>query len=285
NNRGEWADKYVRVDAKRFKTILGANDIHDLDCDPFWRRVFIDTAKRVQPDVICINGDLLDLPEFGKYTVDPRTFNVMGRLKWVHDFFAELREVCPDAQFDLIEGNHEYRLVRHMADASPAMMSLLSDLHGMTVADLFGLPKFEVNYTSKADLAAYRVTDVKKEIGRNWKIYYDCVLANHFPDAQNRGLPGWNGHHHSHWCKQFMSPTYGPYEWHQVGSGHRRDATYCDGEKWGNGFILWHIDAHKKMTNAEYIPVTDMAVVGGRYYHRDVAECWHGEQFLGLKAA
>lgn len=285
SGRGEWEDKYVRTDAKRYKTILGANDIHDKDCDPFWRRVFLDTARRVRPDNIVINGDLFDLPEFGKYTVDPRTFDVAGRIRWVHEFFTELREACPDAQLDVIEGNHEFRLVRQMADASPAMMSLLSDLHGMTVADLFGLPKFEANYIAKADLAAYRVSDIKQEIARNTKIYYDCVLANHFPDAARRGVPGWNGHHHSHKVTPYSSPTFGAYEWHQVGSGHRRDATYCNGEMWSNGFILWHVDAHKKQTNAEYIPVTDMAVVGGRYYHRDIAECWNAEQALGLRAA
>jgi hypothetical protein len=285
NKRGEWGEKYIRENSKRFKTILGCNDVHDKDCDPFWRRVFVDTARRVQPDVICINGDLFDLPEFGKYTVDPRTFDVTGRIKWVHEFFADLREVCPDAQIDLIEGNHCFRLVRHMSDASPAMMSLLSDLHGMTVADLFGLPKFQVNYVTKADLSAYRVSDVKAEVARNWRIYYDCVLAHHFPDAARRGLPGWSGHHHSHWSKQFYSPIFGPYEWHQVGCGHRRDATYCNGEAWGNGFILWHVDSATKHTNAEYVPVTDMAVVGGRYYHRDITECWNGEQALGLSAA
>ena len=283
-NRGSYAESYVRNNSKRFKTILGCNDIHDKDCDPFWRRVFVDTAKRVQPDVICINGDLFDLPEFGKYTTDPRTFDVGGRISWVHKFLAELREACPNSQLDLIEGNHEYRLVRHMADASPAMMSLLSDLHGMKVADLFGLPKFECNYIAKADLAAYRVSDIKTELARNTKIYYDCVLANHYPDAIRRGLPGWNGHHHSHKVEQRSSPIFGAYEWHQVGSGHRRDASYCNGEQWGNGFILWHVDSHKKQTNAEYVPVTDMVVVGGRYYHRDVTECWHGEQLLGRAA-
>jgi hypothetical protein len=285
NARGEeWGEAYVRDNKKRYKTILGANDIHDKDCDPFWRRVFIDTARRVQPDVICFNGDVFDLPEFGKYTQDPRTFDVAGRMQWVHQFLAEIREACPDAQIDLIEGNHEFRLVRHLADASPAAMSLLSEVHGMTVADLFKLPQFECNYIAKADLAAYRLCDIKEEVARNTKIYYDCVLANHFPDAVRRGLPGWNGHHHSHKVAQYASPIFGAYEWHQVGSGHRRDATYTNGEIWGNGFILWHVDSVKKQTNAEYVPVTDMAIVGGRYYHRDVSECWHGEQFLGRTA-
>lgn len=279
SEREGWGDAYLRPGKGRFRTILGANDLHDEEVDPFWLRVFLDTASRAQPDVIVLNGDTFDLPEFGKYNVDPRTWNVVGRIKYVHQHILRpLREACPSAQLDMIEGNHEYRLVRAMADANPAMMSLLSDLHGMDVATLFGLKEFEVNYVAKADLAAYRVSDVRGELARNWRIYYDCVLAHHFPEGKRKGLPGWNGHHHSHIAQQASSPVFGVYEWHQVGSGHRRDATYCDGEAWGNGFILWHVDTHTKATVAEYVPVTDFAMVGGRFYKRRPDECWHDDQ-------
>lgn len=267
--RAGWGERYLRDSSGRFKLILGCNDVHDRDADPFWREVFVDTARRAQPDVICINGDLFDLPEFGRYTQDPRTWDVTGRIRWVHDFLAELRGAAPNAQIDIIEGNHEYRLVRHMADASPAMMSLLSDLHGMDVADLFGLQQFEVNYVAKGSLHAYRATDIKSELQKNSRIYYDTVLACHFPEAARRGMPGWNGHHHSHKVQQFHSPVFGIYEWHQVGCGHIRDANYTDGEAWGNGFILWHVDTHKRRANAEYVPVTDFASVGGRIYTRE----------------
>lgn len=269
--RREYGERYVRDKHGRFKTILVGSDLHDKECDPFWLRVFIDTAKRAQPDVICLDGDLFDLAEFGKYTVDPRKWNAAGRIRFVHEnVLKPLRDAAPAAQIDLIEGNHEYRLVRHMADAAPAMMDLLSDLHGMSVARLFGLDRFEVNYVAKCDLSAYRETDIKQEIARNWRIYYDCVLAHHFPEGRRKGLPGFNGHHHKHlsWCAS--SPIFGAYEWHQLGCGHVRDASYCDGEIWGNGFAMVHVDTATKATNTEYIPVTDFAVVGGKFYRRAI---------------
>lgn len=271
--RKEWGDKYIRKNKNRHQLILGIADIHDIMVDPFWLRVVLDTAKRVQPDIICIDGDLFDCPEFGKYVVDPREWNVVKRIRFVHDSVLKpLRKVCPDAQIDLIEGNHEARLIKHLADATPAMRAVLADLHGWQLQDLFLLKELEINYVSDANLAAWTKRDLQKELSKNYKIYYDCVVAHHYPDGRNFGMPGFNGHHHKHEMWQGYSPTWGPYEWHQIGCGHRRDASYTEGLKWSNGFILVHVDTIEKEVNFEYIPVTNRAIVGGRYYYRTAEE-------------
>lgn len=265
----DWSDRYQKPDGKRFKTTLVGSDIHDIECCPFWRRLFIDTAARVQPSRVVLNGDIFDLPEFGSYSVDPREWDVVGRIKWVHKFLEDLREVLPDAEIDFIEGNHEYRLLRHLAEASPAMQAVLGDLHGWTVPDLLGLSKYEVNYTAPADLATFTKGDAKAQIRRNYKILDDFLVAHHFPEGNKFGLPGWNGHHHSHIAQTHFSPVYGAYEWHQLGSGHKREASYCNGEKWTNGFLLVHADVVEKRAQFEYIDTTnDHTVIGGKWYTR-----------------
>lgn len=275
--RQDWADKYERGNANRFKSILVCSDLHDEEVDMFFMRVMIDTAKRLQPDVIVFNGDIFDLPEFGKYGVDPREWNVVGRIKFAHEhIFKALREACPDAQFDFIEGNHEARLLRQLAEATPALRAVLSDLHGFTISKLLGLDEFQINYIAKADLAAWTKRDFDKEIANNYKIYYDTVLCHHFPDARNMGLPGLNGHHHRHQVWPMFSPIYGAYEWHQLGAGHKRDASYCNGEKWHNGFAIVNVDTLTKATNFDYISVTDFAVSGGKWYHREGSEFYRG---------
>lgn len=262
-------DTYIRGNDNKFKSILVGSDLHDVECDPFWLRVFIDTAKRTQPDIICLNGDLFDLPEFGRYDVDPREWDVVGRIKHVHEnILAPLREVCPDTQIDLIEGNHEARLLIHLADATPALKAVLSDLHGLTVPQLLGLDKYEVNYLARADLAATSKHDMKRELGKSYKNYWDCFIAHHFPYGRKMGLPGWNGHHHSHMMWQQFSPIYGSYEWHQLAAGHRREATYCEGEKWANGFMIASCNIETKSTIFDYIQMTDFAIVAGEWYYR-----------------
>jgi len=265
-----WAGKYLRPDGKRFQTMLVGADFHDKECDEFALRVFLETAARAQPETIVLGGDLFDLPEFGRYFVDPRDFDVTGRIRVVHEnILAPLRAVCPNAQIDLIEGNHEARLVRHFGDRTPSMMCVLEQLHHMTVADLLGLKKFRVNYVGKADLASWTQAHQNQELRRNFKVYHDCFLVHHFTDAgKAKQMPGVSGHSHKHLVFSFQSPQWGSYEWHQLGCLHRRDASYTDAERWAMGFALVHIDTQKHYVNIEYVPVTDHAVVGGKFYTR-----------------
>lgn len=268
-DRADFGGKYLRPSGKRFQTVLTASDLHDKDLDPFVRRVLVDTARRAQPDVICLGGDVFDLPEFGKYSVDPRTWDVVGRIKAVHDFLAELREACPDAQIDLIEGNHEFRLLRHLGEASPGIKAVLSDLHGWTVGQLLGLDKFEVRYIARGDLAAWNKGDIRKEIAKNYVTYFETFSVDHFPSGIRRGLSGVNGHHHRYEARSFYSELRGPCNWVQLGCGHRRAAEYCDGHYWNMGFLLAHIDTQKHLVAMNYIPVLDHAEVGGVFYYRN----------------
>lgn len=267
-DKAGWEEAYLKPRGIRFQTVLAGTDVHDTECDPFWRRTFIDTARRVQPEKIVLNGDIFDLPEFGKYTVDPREWDVVGRIRWVHEFLRELRGACPDAEIHFVEGNHELRLLRHLSDATPALKVVLADLHGFTVPKLLGLEEFEVNYLARADLTAFREVDLKKELAKNYVLLYDAVLGHHFPEGRQMGYPGWNGHHHRHLVWSSYSPPFGAFEWHQLGAGHSRRASYCAGEQWGNGFLLAHVDTHKKHTAFEYVELRDHAVIGGRWYER-----------------
>lgn len=267
-DRRDFGDKYLKPSGKRFQTLLVASDLHDEDLDPFVRRVMIDTVRRAMPDIIVLGGDVFDLPEFGKYSVDPRTWDVVGRIRAVHDFLAELREAAPDAQIDMIEGNHEYRLLRHLAEASPAIRAVLSDIHGMTVGSLLGLDKYEVRYIARGDLAAWTKGDIRSEIKKNYEVYFDTFLVDHFPEGIRRGLSGVNGHHHKFEARSHYSELRGPTHWFQLGCGHRRAAEYCHGHQWNMGFMLAHIDTEKKLVAMNYIPIQDHAEVGGKFYFR-----------------
>lgn len=274
-DRQGWEDKYLKPTGRRFQTIMVASDIHDTHCDPFWLRVFFDTLQRVQPDVLVLGGDVWDACEFGKYTVDPRNWDVVGRIKWVHTFLKQIRERCPDLEIHALEGNHEARLLKHLAEASPAMRAVLSDLHGFTVSKLLGLDDYEVNYIARCDLAAFNVSDMNKELKKNYWVGFDTFLVHHFPDGKAMGLPGCNGHHHKHVVDSFYSPIFSSYEWHQLGSGHIRAAEYCAGEKWNNGFLLAHVDTERKRVQQEYFHVLDHVVVGGKWYERSDLEVIH----------
>lgn len=265
----QWGSKYLRPDKARFQTVLIGSDVHDIECDPFWKLMFLEAAKRIQPEKIVLNGDIFDMPEFGKYGVDPREWDVVGRIRWVHAFLDDLRKVSPNAEIVFIEGNHEHRLLRHLAEATPAMKAILADLHGWSVPELLGLSKYEINYVANADLATFTKSDTKAELKRNWTILYDFLIAHHFPEGERFGMPGWNGHHHKHHVHSHYSPILGAFEWHQIGSGHKREAVYCNGELWTNGFLIAHVDTVAKRAQFEYVDTThDHCVLGGKWYQR-----------------
>ena len=165
------------------------------------------------------------------------------------------------------------RLLRHLAESSPSIMVLLSDLHGFTVSKLLGLDKFEINYISREDLSVFTESDLKKELGKNYLIKFDSTLFHHYPEGKKYGIPGCNGHHHSHKCESMHNLTYGTYEWHQLGGGHVRKAVYCEGQRWSNGFMISHHDTHNKSTVFEYVDTTsNHTVVGGKWYQRTADE-------------
>lgn len=271
-DRADYGDKYLKPSGKRFQSMVIASDLHDEDLDPFVRRVMIDTIRRLEPDIIVFGGDVFDLPEFGKYTVDPRTWDVVGRIKAVHNFLEEVREAAPDAQIDMLEGNHEYRLLRHLGESSPAIKAVLADIHGMTVGSLLGLDKYEVRYIARGDLAAWTKGDIRREIRKNYEVYFDTLLVDHFPDGIKRGLSGVNGHHHKFEARSFYSALRGPCQWMQLGCGHRRQAEYCDGHHWNMGFLIAHVDTQEHLVAMNYVPVLDHAEVGGKFYFRGEGE-------------
>ena len=80
-------------------------------------------------------------------------------------------------------------------------------------------------------------------------------------------------HHHRHIVWTENNARFGSYEWHQLGAGHVRDAVYCDGTKWNNGFIIANVDTQTESVAFDYTYVGDtFAVSGGTWYYREPGE-------------
>jgi hypothetical protein len=268
NERMEYGGKYARPSNDRWQTGIVFSDTHDRECDPFFLRVLIKSIDRIQPHFVCAGGDIYDLPEFGRWNVDPREWDAAGRLKFNRNhLWKAIREVY-EGQIDVIEGNHEYRVVRQLADASPGLRAVLSDFHGWTVGKLLGLDEFEISYHAKADLRAYTAQNVKREIAQNFKIYANQFVVHHFPEGVALGMPGINGHNHRYEVKSHYNQQFGSFLWVQNGCGHKRDASYTEGAKWVNTFTIVHLDTLKLTTTFETIHITDQAIVGGEFYTR-----------------
>lgn len=265
-------EKFDRGDDKRFQTLLVGSDFHDEHVDPFCLGVFHDVAARLQPDVIILNGDIFDMYEFGKYSIDPRQFRITERFQFVKThIFGQLRRSCPNAQIDLIIGNHEWRILKLLADKTPAMKVLLADVMGLSLSDVFGLDEFEINLIAKLDLAAFTEPEIKDELKENYKVYHKTFVASHFKDT-SIGLSGTSGHTHRPEQVSFTSEPMRKMSWTQTGCMSITQAEYIEGrDKWTNSFGLFHLDIEKQNVAPEHfiIPRDHVVIHGKRYLRED----------------
>jgi len=259
------------------KTILAMSDLHDKECCEFSLSVFIEECRIKQPDVIVLNGDIYDLLEFGRYVVDPRRYDIKSRFDFVRErVFAPLREVCPDSQIDLICGNHEMRLLKLLADATPNVKILLSDVMGLSFKDIFGLDEFQINWTSKLDLGVYSKKEIKDDAKKNFQIYFDSFVFAHIPDKRLKKMSGSNGHHHLGLLESYaildeFTGLAKSHSWTQTPGMHVKDATYIDNlNGWNTGFLEVVINTRtKECIQKIHFTNENWTVIDGRTYLRE----------------
>lgn len=266
-----WNGKYEKDHAGRHQSMVVASDFHDKETDPFALEVFLETVKRVQPAIICLAGDVYDNYEFSRFDKDPRGWDAAGRLAWVRDhIYASLRSVAPDAQIDLLAGNHEHHMLRHMAERTPEMRTILSDFMGLSFADLLGLREFQINLRCQHDLSMFRAADTRSEMAKNRKTYFGCVTVDHYPDKQFTFGTNWiAGHTHKPDIKTHCNEILGPVWGVTNGCMCKVDNSYTDKNRNQNGFAIVHVDTQTKKTLLEPVIFNDSsAIVGGTIYRR-----------------
>jgi hypothetical protein len=258
--------------------ILVCADVHDIKVDPFWLRVFLETVEDTKSFVgtIVLLGDIWDAHDLSNHTKKPSDYNLASSISFVHNFIAAIRRSNPEAHIVFVEGNHEYRLIRLLAEVNQVygnVIDMVRQIHsiGPTVGDILGVHRYGVTYCSRADLRKFNKSEVNREIcNRNWWAFRDMVKFNHYPE-RNPTCAGVNGHHHKfHVRDGYHSLTIGAFQWMQIGCGSRKSEDYIDAERWVNGFGHVSVDfaAIDKVQLSHYT-VTDSARVFGRLYVRD----------------
>ena len=251
------------------KKLMICGDLHDLHLDLFAWSVFVDQCKRIQPDIIVFAGDVFDLYEFSNFNVDPRQVQIVERFKFVKEkIFKVIREACPHSQIDFIMGNHEFRLLRHIADKTPFVRVLLSDVMGIGFAEIFGLHEFKINWISKVDFKAFSKMDIRNSLKENYRVYFDSFVVSHEPN--NFQLHGCNLHHHKLEVSHNYSVIHGVYKWVSVPGLHSLSADYVHGPvKWDLGFNFVLINTKtKEVIQQPQVVHQNWAVVNGIHYFK-----------------
>ena len=259
-----WCGKFAKKTKKDMLVLVGS-DFHAQWTDKFSLKVFIDTAKRMQPDVIALNGDILDLYDLSRYTKDPTSgVNVQGEINYiVNAIFKPLRAAAPNAQIDFIEGNHELRLINYLRDRAPG----LAGLEDLEFGKLFKLDDHEINMVSRK---AFRKTVIKSRTRHeNFVVYGDnALLVTHGTatgsspakaELDRWGVSGISGHLHKPSSFTGGSGLTGIKTWNVLGCMARTELSreYMESpDKWLNGFGYAEI-------SGAYAQVTPVTIQGG----------------------
>ena len=267
-----WVGNYTLPpeNGERFKKILICSDLHDKQLDPFCWSVFLDTAARVQPDVIVLAGDVYDEAEFSRFDQDPRQYSIKEASDFVKEkIFKPLREVCPTTQIDFIIGNHDLRILKYLANKCANMRVLLSDVMDLTLEDLLGLKEFNIKLVSRFDLSAFTPAEKRSEIKTNYKIYYNSLVVDHH-GLQTFSLSVCYGHTHRTKMDSSANLIVGPIHAVNMGCMAKIDFEYQERmNKSHQSFCLWHIDTKTKQCQPEHFIFTDeMICVAGKFYTR-----------------
>ena len=97
--------------------------------------------KDFQPDILVINGDLLDCFQISKYNRVPQ------KGMWFEDeinlgisVLSDIRQICPNAEIHLVEGNHEMRLRTYLIMKAPELY------YSLSIPDKLQLEKFKIQW-------------------------------------------------------------------------------------------------------------------------------------------
>lgn len=143
---------------------LPFHDVQALD-------VALQIIKDTKPDQVILNGDNLDLPQFGSYEQESsyaQTLNMT--LDYVHQLLGQIRSNSPDSQIVYLAGNHEQRLTKYINRYAKELWGIrqagtASSI--LTVPFLLNLAALDVRYESGYPANKYYINDRLKVIHGN----------------------------------------------------------------------------------------------------------------------
>lgn len=123
---------------------------------PFHERtfhaLFLEMLADEQPDLIEVNGDLLDFETISRHRERDGAATVNECLQAGFDILADYRSVCPDAQIRYKRGNHEERLQHLLMDNARGLYKVApanSEVEALNLRRLLWLDDLHIEYVDE----------------------------------------------------------------------------------------------------------------------------------------
>lgn len=207
---------------------------------------FINYCKEVQPDIIVINGDLVDMYMLSRFAKGEGR-NPMSEIDEAKGILSELREACPSTRIHYVIGNHEQRLEKTILTKAPELASLIEDIFSIFKLDDIGV------------IGCGSLT-----LNDNFVFKHGTLLGNKsglsaIKEMENAYLSGATGH--THRLAKYIARKAGrKFVWLETGCLCSMEPEYMLNPNWQQGFAMVQFE-NGKVKRAEVLEIENGEVL------------------------
>ena len=203
-------------EARGTELMLSISDTHAGYLDPFTWWSFLHACKAMDPDIVLLNGDMIEGSAISRHPKVPgKVMKLQDEFNFLREMIQKLREVCPDAEIIWTAGNHGLdRLASYLTQVAPG----LAGLDSMRIDKLAGLDEYGVHLAQGGSFVSpegqeTRITGVKLHgfyIG-----YHGTALGQtpYLTELRDSGLSGQSGHVHRAGMAYSTTEALGAHSW------------------------------------------------------------------------
>lgn len=116
---------------------LFLTDVHIPYHDKRAYELALKVARSEKITEVVLNGDFLDMYGVNGHGIDPRLkVDAEDEIKQGQKELERLKKMFPRAKFVFLQGNHEHRLERYMADKAPALVDMITTPKALNLKQL-----------------------------------------------------------------------------------------------------------------------------------------------------
>ena len=127
--------------------VFVASDLHFPYQDNKAIECFLKEVEDKKPDMVVLNGDLLDFYRLSRFTKDPSGKDPAEEIEMCREFLHRLRSIT-DVPIYYTIGNHETRLEKYILDQAPMIACLMDNVFQVIKTEdigVIGCSRFTIN--------------------------------------------------------------------------------------------------------------------------------------------
>lgn len=222
-----------------------ASDFHVPYHDEKAVATFVNYCREVQPNMIVINGDLVDMYMLSRFAKGEGR-NPMSEIEEAREILATLRQYTK-ADIYYVIGNHEQRLEKTILTKAPELASLIEDVFSIFKLDEIGVK----------GVGTITVND-------NFVFKHGTLLGNKsglsaIKEMENAYLSGATGH--THRLAKYIARKAGrKFVWLETGCLCSMEPEYMLNPNWQQGFAMIQFE-NGKVKRAEVLEIENGEVL------------------------